>query len=95
MELELIMSNPKAMKKYCQGNRDTAKLLAQYALNVIRAGEVLTVSEAAEAYGITARCVQRAIQKGLLGPEEVAEVSSGYLVARTGAERLWGYEKKE
>lgn len=70
-----------------------SELLSKNALDMIRVGEVLTVSEVAEKYGITTRNVQRAIQKGLLEPDEVAEISSGYLVVRTGANRLWGDKK--
>jgi hypothetical protein len=67
-----------------------AKLMAQNAIAMIRAGEVLAPSQIASLYGITARAVQKAVKEGKLTADEYTEIPSGYLITRGGAARVWG-----
>lgn len=68
---------------------------AKKAIDLIRSGEILTVSQVAEIYGLTPRTVQYAAKEGKLSPDEAVETSIGWLITRAGAERLWGYRKKD
>ncbi|MDI9447933.1 MAG: hypothetical protein QM303_04845, partial [Bacillota bacterium] len=70
--------------------RAITELMAKNALDLVRAGELLTPSQVAKMYGITPRAVQMAAKDGKLTPDEYTETTSGYLITRAGAERLWG-----
>ena len=64
--------------------------MSKNAIAMIRAGEVLTPSQVADIYGITPRAVQKAVKKGKLTGDEYTEITSGYLITRAGAARVWG-----
>lgn len=70
--------------------RAITELMAKNALDLVRAGELLTPPQVAKMYGITPRAVQMAAKDGKLTPDEYTETTSGYLITRAGAERLWG-----
>jgi len=72
-----------------------AELMAKNALDLVRAGELLTVSQVAERYGITKRAVQLAVSEGKLADDETVELPIGFVITRAGAERLWGYRRRE
>ena len=60
------------------------------ALELIRAGELMTTREVAQKYGLTDRAVRIQVTRGVLKPDECVKISSGWLITRAGAERLWG-----
>jgi hypothetical protein len=70
--------------------RAITELMAKNALDLVRAGELLTPPQVAKMYGITPRAVQMAAKDGKLTPDEYTETTSGYLITRAGAKRLWG-----
>jgi hypothetical protein len=70
--------------------RAVADLMAKNALDLVRAGELMTTSEVAVKYSISDAAVRDRVRKGHLGKDEIVKVSSGWLITRAGAERLWG-----
>jgi len=72
-----------------------AELMSKHALDMVRSGEVLTVSQVAKEYGLTDRTVRLAIRERKFAPDEVAETSAGWLVTRAAAERLWGHRREK
>lgn len=75
---------------FASEHRAITELMAKNALDLVRAGELLTPSQVAKMYGITPRAVQMAAKDGKLTPDEYTETTSGYLITRAGAKRLWG-----
>ena len=69
------------------------ELQSKHALDLVRAGELLTSSQVAEMYGVTPRTVQRAVMQGDIRPEETAATKNGHLIARFAAERVWSKSK--
>lgn len=80
---------------FCDEHQAVAELMSKNALDLVRAGELMTTSEVAEKYSLTGRAVRDRIIKGHLRPDEHVKISSGWLITRAGAERLWGKRGEE
>jgi len=63
------------------------------AIDMLRAGEVLTASQVADEYGVTRRNVVLACQTGRLTEKEAILTPAGWIVTRAAAGRLWGNQE--